>query len=140
MRKLFHETLTVMSNAFRRLEAQIDPPETVPHGDSFVYRYKEKGIEQALLQKLARSTSGLYALDLLLVHGFVQEQGVLHRTLDEIHQDIFFLTGALTNGTITEQHRQYLKRSTPTLCWKSRVQRNAPLSLIPSPAKRCGRM
>jgi len=108
MRTLFHQALTVMGNAFRRLEQQVPPPQKKPWKDSFVFRYKEQTIEQALIQKLARSISGLHAVDILLLHGLLQEQGVLHRTLDEIHQDIFFLAAAITNDSVIELHKQYL--------------------------------
>lgn len=109
MRTLFHQTLTVMQNAFRRLEKQVPPPQAKKWKDSFVLRYKEEMIEQALLQKLARSISGLHAVDVLLSHGLLQEQAVLHRILDEVHEDIFFLAAAITNDQVTDRHKQYLK-------------------------------
>ena len=105
----FQEILTVMENAFRRMERQIPQPKEVPYKDSFVFRYKEKTIEQALIQKLARVISGLHAVNLLLDHGFLQEQAVLHRTLDELNEDIMFLAYALTNDGITDLHNRYLK-------------------------------
>lgn len=109
MRRLFREALAVMENSFRRLERQVPPPQEQPWKDSFVFRYKEKMIEQALLQKLARSISGLHGVDVLLLHGLLQEQGVLHRILDEIHEDILFLATAITNDCVTERHKQYLE-------------------------------
>jgi hypothetical protein len=54
------------------------------------------------------SLSGLHAVDVLLLHGLLQEQASLHRILDEIHEDIFFLAAAVTNDVITERHKQYL--------------------------------
>jgi hypothetical protein len=108
VRRVYLEALAMMSTSFRRLEDQIDPPEALKHENSFVFRYREKGIPQALIQKLARNISGLNALDLLLLHGFVQEQAVIQRTLDEIHEDIAFLAAAITNDTLTDRHRQYL--------------------------------
>lgn len=109
MRKLYLQTLTVMENAFKRLEQQVPPPEKVDWGNKgFVFRYKEKTIEQALLQKLARTISGLHAVDILLIHGLLQEQAALHRILDEIYEDISFLAVAITNGEVTERHKQYL--------------------------------
>ena len=102
------DAVTVMANAFRRLESQIEPPQLVPHKTGFVHRYAEKGIRQALVQKLARNVSGLNAVAVLLSHGYVQECGVLFRTLDEIQEDIFFLATAETNGARTERHDKYL--------------------------------
>lgn len=109
MRPFYRDSVEKMTSAFNRLEGQIVPPELIDIEEGFVFRYREKGIPQALIQKLARNISGLNALDLLLLHGFVQEQGVLQRTLDEINEDIFFLAVAITNDTITDRHRQYLR-------------------------------
>ncbi len=103
------EARTVMANAFRHMEGQVEPPVQVPLKGSFVHRYEEKGIRQALIQKLARSVSGLNAVAVLLGSGYVQEAGVLFRTLDEIHEDIFFLATAETNGAHTERHNKFLE-------------------------------
>lgn len=103
------EAVEEMSRAFRQMEAAIVSPNQVPHGDSFVFRYANKGIHEALIQKLARSISGLNAVAVLLATGYVQEAGVLFRTLDEIHEDIFFLASAETNGARTDRHTQYLE-------------------------------
>ena len=108
MRKLFHESLAVLENAFRRLEQQASPPQKVEWADGFVFRYQEKTIQQALILKLARSITTLRAVDVLLLHGLLQEQASLHRVLDEIHEDITFLATAVTNDEITERHKQYL--------------------------------
>jgi hypothetical protein len=106
--ELRSEALTVMTNAFRYIEAQVQPPIKVPHKGGFVFRYAEKNIHQALIQKLARMLSSLNALEVLLQHGFVQELGVLLRTLDEIHEDIYFLAAAVTIDKVTDLHTQYL--------------------------------
>lgn len=98
-----------MERAFRQLEQQVPPPHTKPWKDGFVFRYKEQSIQQALIQKLARVISGLHAASLLLDHGFVQEQALLHRTLEEMHEDISFLAAAITNDAVTDLHKQYLE-------------------------------
>lgn len=108
MPHLQNEAVEVMSRAFRRIEAALVPPECVPHRNSFVFRYKNKGIHEALVQKIARSISGLNAVAVLIGTGYVQEAGVLFRTLDEIQEDIFFLASAETNGARTDRHTQYL--------------------------------
>lgn len=109
MPRLQAEAVEAISRAFRRLESALSPPKRVAHRDSFVYRFANKGIREALLQKLARNVSGLNAVAVLLDAGYVQEVGVLFRTLDEIQEDIFFLASAETNGTRTERHTQYLE-------------------------------
>ena len=108
MPQLQAEAVTVMMDVLRRVESSIPPPERVPHKDSFVFRYANKGIHEALVQKLARYISGLNAISVLLDAGFAQEVGVLLRTLDEIQEDIFFLATAETNGARTDRHTQYL--------------------------------
>ena len=102
------EAVTVMTRAFRRFETVIAAPQRVAHRDSFVFRYANKGIYEALIQKLARNISGLNAVAVLLTSGYVQEAGVLFRTLDEIQEDIFFLATAETNNAKTERHQKYL--------------------------------
>lgn len=102
------ETLTVMTNAFLRMEGSIAPPQKIAHEGSFVHRYAVKDIHAALLQKLARVISGLNAISILMTQGYVQEIGVLFRTLDEIQEDILFLATAETNGAGTERHTKYL--------------------------------
>lgn len=102
-------TLSVMEAAFRRLEQGIEPPRLVSWRGGAVFRYKTQSIEQALIQKLARVISALHAADVLLGAGFVQEQGVIHRILDEINEDITFLAVARTNDSETTLHKRYLK-------------------------------
>lgn len=108
MPKLQAEAVEVMSRAFHRMEASISPPKEVLRRDSLVFRYAQKGIYEALIQKLARNISGLNAVAVLLRTGYVQEAGVLFRTLDEIQEDIFFLASAETNSARTDRHIQYL--------------------------------
>lgn len=90
------------------MEASIEPPAQRPFRNSFIYRYENKGIHEAILQKLARYISGLNAVAVLLTTGYVQEVNVIFRTLDEIQEDIFFLASAETNDARTERHTQYL--------------------------------
>lgn len=98
-----------MMSTLRKVESLIAPPEPVPHKGSFVFRYANKDIHEALVQKFVRYISGLNAVAILLDAGYVQEVGVLFRTLDEIQEDIFFLASAETNGARTDRHTQYLK-------------------------------
>jgi len=103
------EAVEAMTRSFQHIERSLSPPQPVPHRGSFVFRYANKGIREALVQKLARSISGLNAISVLLETGYVQEAGVVFRTLDEIQEDIFFLATAETNAARTERHDQYLQ-------------------------------
>jgi hypothetical protein len=103
------EAVEAMSRAFRHLETALPPPQRIAHRSSFVFRYANKGIHEALIQKLARYISGLNAVAVLLNAGYIQEAGVLFRTLDEIQEDIFFLATAETNGARTGRHAKYIE-------------------------------
>lgn len=109
MRALFQEVITVSSNAFRRLEQQVPPPQSVPFRGGFVYRFVEQSLEQALLLKLARVVTGLSAVDVLLAAGLIQEVGAMCRMLDEISEDIAFLAAPITNHELTELHERYFR-------------------------------
>lgn len=76
--------------------------------ESVAYRFKEQSIQQAIIQKLVRTISGLRATRILAEHGFVQEQASLHRTLDEFNEDVMFLSLAIIHDDITELHGRYL--------------------------------
>lgn len=108
MINLYIETLSVLQRAFARIESKIDKPAFVKRGSYHVFRYEKQSIEAAVIQKLARVISGLHASLLLLSGGFVQELGVIFRTLDEFNEDILFLCQAIRTGKVTELHRKYL--------------------------------
>lgn len=90
-------------------EGMPSKPELVRLSFGIAYRFKEKDIYQAMIQKLARVQSLLRAARHLHNLGFVQEQAVLQRTIDETNEDIIFLVYAVTNDTITELHKKYLE-------------------------------
>jgi hypothetical protein len=108
MHPLRAHTLALMERVFERFASGLAPPVQVPMLDHFVFRFAENSIEQALVQKLARIVSGLYAADALLELGFLQEQGALHRILDELGEDVLFLAIARTNDCVTPLHERYL--------------------------------
>jgi hypothetical protein len=109
MIKLYIETLPVLQRAFALLESKIEKPAFVSRGSYKVFRYKKQSIEAAVIQKLARIISGLHASLMLLSGGFVQELGVIFRTMDEFNEDILFLCQAIRTGEVTELHRKYLE-------------------------------
>jgi hypothetical protein len=75
-RALYKATLKVAESTFHRMAAQVPPPREVPWGDrGFVYRYTERLPQQALILKLARQVSGLFAIDALLFRGLVKNKG-----------------------------------------------------------------
>ncbi len=109
MDNVFDRVLRELEEAFRRLEGQVPPPVIKGYKGGFVLRYAERTPQQAMLQKFARQISGLHSLRLLLASGFLQEMGVIQRTLDDFEEDILFITLAVVNEDMTEHHRQYLQ-------------------------------
>lgn len=110
MDDFFDEELGVMDQAFNKLVSMVPPPVIVEVGKGFyAYRYIEKTIHQAIVQKLARIISGLRATRLLMMRGFGQEQASLQRMLDELVEDVMFLAYAVIYGNGTKLHDTYLE-------------------------------
>lgn len=105
---LSEQILIEMEKTVNQLASRVPSPQRVPSKNSFVFRYVEKSIEQAIVQKLARMVSTLRAARLLLIHGFVQELGALQRILDEIQDDVRFLAIGVIYNDLTPLHQKYL--------------------------------
>jgi len=105
---LYDAALRSMASTLASFEKRVPPPQRVPYKDAFVFRYTERTIEQAIVQKLARLISGLHAARILLDHGFFQEQAALQRMLDEFREDVMFLSYAALRNDVTDLHREYL--------------------------------
>lgn len=104
----FNSALADLRLHFGALETALPAPKlsfTRPQG--WVPRYAQPSLEHALLMKLARSISILGAMRFLVETGYVQEQGILQRTLDETDEDILFLALGKQNG-LNRLHRHYL--------------------------------
>jgi hypothetical protein len=105
---IFARTLEILEGAFRLLESRVPAPTRKPWKDGFVFRYAEQTVHQAIVQKLARIISGLHALNALLDRGLFQEQGMIQRALDELEEDIAFLSFGVMSGRLSSLHTQYL--------------------------------
>lgn len=105
---LFTEISQVLESAFRKLESRTGPAEFVESGPGRVFRFKEKSLEAAIVQKTARMISTLNASRVLLQAGYVQELGALFRMLDELNEDILFLCQAKRSNELTDLHSRYL--------------------------------
>ena len=106
--QLYGQALTTIERFVHRLVKRVPPPQLVTHRGTSAFRYVEKSIGQAIVQKLVRMVSTLHAARLLQNHGFVQEQGALQRILDEIQDDIRFLTYGVIFDDLTPLHQRYL--------------------------------
>jgi len=92
MDKLYEQTRAWMQSHLDVLVSSIAPPRRVRLRDGIAYRYFEKTPQQAVVQQLARTISGLRASSLLLAHDLLQEQIAVCRMVNEFEDDITFLT------------------------------------------------
>lgn len=106
--QLHEQALALMERTVHILAARIPQPQRVPYKDSYVFRHVEKTVHQAIVQKLARMVSSLHAARLLMTHGFVQEQAAMQRILDELQEDITFLSLGVIFSKWTSLHDDYL--------------------------------
>ncbi|MCD9086237.1 hypothetical protein [Stenotrophomonas sp. SY1] len=104
----YRESLREMDDALAVLVAMVPQAQRVPFHRHFVYRYVERLPVQAIVQKLARLPSGLRAAQVLLGAGFFQEQGALQRMLDELVDDVLFLSIPLLSGEWESIHDNFL--------------------------------
>jgi len=104
------EMLELMDRTFQDFESSMpNKPQMVKLSFGVAYRFIEKDIYQAMIMKLARLQSLARAARVLLTNGFIQEQAILHRAIDETNEDIMFLVYAVTNDRIAELHEKYLE-------------------------------
>ena len=101
-------TLKLLAGAFDDLFTLLKKPERQQFDYGYVYRYKQKSVHQAIIQKLARLITGLQSIVIMNRSGFLQEQATLQRTLDEFDQDTLFLCHAIIFDDWTEHHTTYL--------------------------------
>lgn len=102
--------IDLMDRMFQDFEQSMpSKPQLVHLSFGTAYRFKEKDIYQAIIQKLARVQSAIRAARLLLRNGFVQEQATLHRIIDETNEDIMFLVYAVANDSLSDLHKRFLE-------------------------------
>ena len=56
------EAVEAMTRAFHHMESALTPPHKVQFRDSFIFRYTNKGIHEAILQKLAKTLRAIQCL------------------------------------------------------------------------------
>ncbi len=98
-----------MCASFCEIENKVPPPVKISRLNLFVFRYEEESIEQCIVSKLARILTGIRTTITLNKKGFIQEQALMHRVLDELGEDITFLCYAVLSDEQTELHKRYLK-------------------------------
>lgn len=106
----FDETFCLMNRTFCDFENLMSSkPAFVKLSFGEVFRFKEKNIYQVMIQKLACVQSLVRAAHILLHNGYVQEQAMLQRAIDETNEDIMFLVYAVTDESIIDLRKRYLE-------------------------------
>jgi hypothetical protein len=85
-----------------------EPPTFTIRNRVSVFRYEAQTVEQALVQKAARTVSGLHAALLLLQTGYLQELRAIYRMQDEFADDIVFIGDIIESGNASDLHARFL--------------------------------
>ncbi|HEY8606590.1 MAG TPA: hypothetical protein VIM12_05690 [Noviherbaspirillum sp.] len=107
MESLYDDALEKMEKTLESFSASVPPPTMVSTPMGLAVRYREKTLQQAIILKLVRILSGVHAMRLLIMNGFVQEQAVLQRVQDEFDEDVLLLVLGAVRGE-TKLHEEYL--------------------------------
>lgn len=109
MKGLLFATLEELDRAVLILSDAVPQPRKVSFADSYAFRHAEKLPRQAIVQKVAKAVTTLRASLLLCNNGFFQEQAMLQRVLDEVQEDILYLSLPLIgNEPYSKSHATFL--------------------------------
>lgn len=108
MDPIYVATLRNMANTLRTLEGRVRPPQIVALRGGNAYRYMEKSPHQAVIMKLARLATSLNAARVLLGAGLLQDQGATQRVIDELNEDVCYLSLGLIRDEWPTWHDRYL--------------------------------
>ena len=104
----FRKAMPVLEEVTQQLGRYLPPPEFIPDDHFPRYRHAEQSNGLAAYLKAVRIVSALNACLSLVEHGFIQELGVLFRTIDEFLEDIVFLMAPQPDGRPTEAQTRFL--------------------------------
>lgn len=102
------DTVKICTSAFRILEKEIPPPIQIPYEKHFQWRYDQRTPQIVVVQKLARLIVCLQSVLALLKYGLYQDVGVMFRVLDELSEDIVFMSEAVRTGSVTSLHTRFM--------------------------------
>ena len=105
---VFKETVIILESALTALGAQIEEPIFFDENDHPRFRHREQSNGLAAYLKGVRIVSALNASLVLLDHGFIEELGILFRTIDESLEDIIFLLSPQADGGSSETQIKFL--------------------------------
>ena len=106
----FEHAIEWMDKSHRVIAGALDPPIPSIIADLGIhYRYEKRSAQQAIVQKIAFMVSGLRAASLLLNAGYVTEQTILCRAVNEAQEDITFLVLAMVDNSNPPLLSKYLE-------------------------------
>lgn len=106
---VYRETVAILESALTTLGAQIEAPIFSDDNDYPRFRHRKKSNVLAVYLKAVRIVSTLNASLVLLEHGFIEELGILFRTIDESLEDIVFLLSPQSDGGASKDQIRVLK-------------------------------
>lgn len=104
----YHERLAWLDRMHHRLALLEQQPRPVPFGDGLVFRFEHQTLRVAIIQKLARVVTGLRAALILSQAGMFQEQAAIHRMVDDLNEDVMFLSLAPSTGPMEKIQADFL--------------------------------
>lgn len=102
------DAVKVLEAALERFATKIGAPMFIPEKEKERFRYPTPSSTILQVLKAIRVVSALNAMVLLLRHGFVQEIGVLLRTVDDFLGEITFLHEAHQSGKPTADQQRFV--------------------------------
>lgn len=106
--ELFERSIVYMEMTLGTLLKNVPPPKHLSITKGRVFRFTEKTLKQAIVQKLARVISAMRASEVLLDAGFIQELGALHRQVDDTCEDVLFLVFGSRENPLPVRHQEFL--------------------------------
>lgn len=105
----FLKTIRVLETCIIELLHSVKQPIRDDTPPRWGWRFANEGVAEAVLLKGVRIISALNSLVWLLRGGYVQEMGVICRTIDEFFVDIIFLLEGFPDKELTAPQRQFLE-------------------------------
>ncbi len=106
--KALTEALSTLEEGIQRLTVQVGRPLYILDGNKVPYRYPPSSQHVQFLYAV-RVVSGLNSCVSLLASGYVQETGVLLRTIDEFIMIIMFIEEAHISGSPNEAQKKFVE-------------------------------
>lgn len=109
LQPIYEEAVRSLDDYLRTIESGNLKPQEVDRLGHSAVRFVDKIPEEALLLKFARLVSLNKVLLILISTGFVQEQGIIQRCIEETNEDILFISANVTKTSTSEKFERFLE-------------------------------